>query len=198
VGTFGPRAVAVGTLDPGGSLDVLVASYDGGLAAMLGDGRGRLRVTVGSSYLTGGLHPSAVAAGDFNRDGRLDAVVANRDSDNVSVLLSQGLLVERRCRVVRRPSRMSRSGVVTFKLFCPFAARGRATIRVGERRAGRGRFKVRRAGDAARVRVKLSRSGRQQVKRATQVTAQVQAVAYRGKARKRGKTYNDTLTIRVR
>jgi hypothetical protein len=200
VGTFGPRAAVAANLNKGNSPDILVASYDGGLAAMLGDGRGRLSAAVGSAYNTGGLHPTAVATGDFNKDGLVDAAVANIDSDNVSVLLSQGLVVERRCRVVQRPSTMTASGRITFKLFCPFVARGTATVRAGKKKIGRANFKVRSAGDAARIRLKLSRRGRQMVQSARTVIAGVSARAYRekGKTRKRGKTYKDTLAIQVR
>src|SRR5215831_6172251 len=37
-----------------------------------------------------GLNPSSVAVGDFNHDGKPDLVVANRISNNVSVLLGNG------------------------------------------------------------------------------------------------------------
>src|SRR5438093_653613 len=37
-----------------------------------------------------GLGPGAVAVGDFNADGKLDLVVANKFSANVSVLLGRG------------------------------------------------------------------------------------------------------------
>jgi hypothetical protein len=37
-----------------------------------------------------GVHPAAAAVGDFNSDGKLDIVVANRDSGTVSVLLGNG------------------------------------------------------------------------------------------------------------
>src|SRR5688500_16059146 len=37
-----------------------------------------------------GSKPAGVAAGDFNRDGRLDLAVANQDSNNVSILLGNG------------------------------------------------------------------------------------------------------------
>jgi hypothetical protein len=37
-----------------------------------------------------GSNPVSVAVGDFNGDGHPDLVVANHDSNNVSVLLSKG------------------------------------------------------------------------------------------------------------
>ena len=40
--------------------------------------------------LRGGHWPSSVAVGDFNGDGKADLAVANRDSNNVSVLLGNG------------------------------------------------------------------------------------------------------------
>jgi len=38
-----------------------------------------------------GTHPFAVVAGDFNKDGKLDLAVANRDSNTVTILLGDGL-----------------------------------------------------------------------------------------------------------
>ncbi len=38
-----------------------------------------------------GTTPNAVAVGDFNRDGRMDVVVANSGSNNISVLLGDGV-----------------------------------------------------------------------------------------------------------
>jgi Ca2+-binding RTX toxin-like protein len=38
-----------------------------------------------------GLSPSSIAVGDLNGDGKSDVVTANRDSDNISVLLGNGL-----------------------------------------------------------------------------------------------------------
>src|SRR5438132_1027087 len=37
-----------------------------------------------------GINPDAVAAGDFNRDDKLDLATANYGADNVSVLLGTG------------------------------------------------------------------------------------------------------------
>jgi hypothetical protein len=40
--------------------------------------------------LTGGANSNSVAVGDFNGDGKLDVAVANRDSNNASILLGDG------------------------------------------------------------------------------------------------------------
>ena len=47
-------------------------------------------VSFGRSDLGVGTNPLAVVAGDFNRDGKLDLVVANSGSNNASVLLGNG------------------------------------------------------------------------------------------------------------
>jgi hypothetical protein len=41
-------------------------------------------------YPAGGSNAVAVAVGDFNRDGKLDAVVANSNTNNIGVLLNNG------------------------------------------------------------------------------------------------------------
>ncbi len=52
---------------------------------------GGLGLAPGSPFSTGGIYPAAVAVGDFNGDGRLDALFANKRSGNVSMLLGNGL-----------------------------------------------------------------------------------------------------------
>ena len=54
---------------------------------LLNDGMGGFKT--GDSYPVG-TTPIAVTTADFNRDGKLDLAVANRDSANVSVLLGKG------------------------------------------------------------------------------------------------------------
>ena len=39
---------------------------------------------------TGGVYPSCAATGDFNRDGKLDVAVINRDSNSLAILLANG------------------------------------------------------------------------------------------------------------
>ncbi|HYW43395.1 MAG TPA: FG-GAP-like repeat-containing protein [Bryobacteraceae bacterium] len=46
--------------------------------------------TVAPAYAVGSSTPAGLAAGDFNGDGKLDLVVANRDSTSVSILLNNG------------------------------------------------------------------------------------------------------------
>ena len=41
-------------------------------------------------YATTGMGPSAVAVGDFNRDGKLDIATANQNANGISVLLGSG------------------------------------------------------------------------------------------------------------
>jgi len=42
------------------------------------------------TYSSGGISPGCVAIGDLNGDERANLILANRDSDNVSVLLGHG------------------------------------------------------------------------------------------------------------
>ena len=50
----------------------------------------RSRVGAAVSY-GAGIGPTSVAAGDWNGDGRLDLAVANYNSNDVSVLVNQGM-----------------------------------------------------------------------------------------------------------
>lgn len=48
-----------------------------------------VQFSVGSNYTTGFNH-SAMAVADFNKDGKLDLVTANRDTDDLSIMLGDG------------------------------------------------------------------------------------------------------------
>lgn len=93
-----PTGIAVGDFS-GDSNEDLAVTFEGTQAAVLfyGDGRGTFRNSgpfcVGSTQLVANIctgaspGPSAIVTGDFNRDGRPDLAVANRQSGTVTVLL---------------------------------------------------------------------------------------------------------------
>lgn len=89
----GPDAfhVTVGDFNGDGKQDLAVADRDryGGkiVSVLIGDGTGRFGAP--TSYAVGTL-PSAIEAGDINRDGRQDLIVGNTGSNTVSVLLGDG------------------------------------------------------------------------------------------------------------
>lgn len=101
-GTFGgPRtfaagfnvdSIAVADFNRDGHPDVAVVNLDNGqrtgyAAVLLGNGDGTLRMP--RLYETA-WGASAVAAGDFNGDGRADLVVADNYASDISVLLGRG------------------------------------------------------------------------------------------------------------
>ena len=85
-----PYAVVVGDFNRDGKLDLAVASAgDGTVSVLLGKGDGTFRSPMQYTVGPRGLL-SQIAAGDFNGDGRLDVVVSNFGSNDVSVLLGKG------------------------------------------------------------------------------------------------------------
>ena len=89
-----PRGVALGDVNGDGRLDIVTANgFLGTVGVLLGQAAGGFAAP--SAYATGpngssGVSiPYGVALGDVNGDGRLDIVAANRDGNNVGVLLGQ-------------------------------------------------------------------------------------------------------------
>ena len=87
----GPNAVAVGDFNGDGKLDLAVSnSASNNVTILLGNGDGTF-TPASSSPVAVGAGPTAVAVGDFNRDGRLDLGTANDAGNTVSVLLQAPL-----------------------------------------------------------------------------------------------------------
>ncbi len=68
----------------------LVVAGGQSAAAQAASGCATPRFAPATNFGTGDI-PSSVTTGDFNSDGKLDLATANAFSDNVSVLLGNGL-----------------------------------------------------------------------------------------------------------
>jgi hypothetical protein len=97
-GTFGPpnlvpmgslpSPIVVGDFNGDGILDLAMVDL-GGARIILGNGDGTFDPTP-VSYATG-THPSKIAVGDFNGDGHADLAVTNNGSNDVTILLNDGI-----------------------------------------------------------------------------------------------------------
>ena len=82
-----PLSIAVGDFNNDTILDLATANENSGTVSILiGNGNGTFVDTPAVSYRVGDL-PQSVAVGDFNNDKNLDLAVANRNTNNVSILL---------------------------------------------------------------------------------------------------------------
>ena len=89
VGT-NPTTLTIGDFNRDGKAD-LATSNEGSdnITVLLGNGAGGFATTSGSPIPVG-THPTWIVSGDLNRDGKRDLATANRDSNNVTVLLGDG------------------------------------------------------------------------------------------------------------
>lgn len=78
-----PTGLAVADVNSDGKVD-LIASTANGVAVIVS------QATPAAQTFAAGTNPSALALGDVNGDGQIDIVVANKGSNNVSVLLGAG------------------------------------------------------------------------------------------------------------
>jgi hypothetical protein len=81
-----PVALVAQDLD-GDNNDDLAVIGSAGLSVFYGDGNGGF-VRGSGSPMPAGTAPHTLAVADFNRDGRLDIIVADADSNNASILLN--------------------------------------------------------------------------------------------------------------
>ena len=85
-----PLATAVDDFNGDGNPDLALAnSLPREVTILLGDGSGDF-TEAPTSPEDAGEGPFAIAVGDFNGDGNLDLAVANRYSDDITILLGDG------------------------------------------------------------------------------------------------------------
>ena len=83
---FQPVAVAAADMDADGKLDIVVVGQSQ-MLVLLGDGKGGFRP---GKPVPAGSSPSSMVLADMNGDRRPDVVIANHETDYVTLLLNEG------------------------------------------------------------------------------------------------------------
>ncbi len=88
-----PSGGRVGDFNLDGKPDLVIANgiFPGTITILLGDGLGGLAPAPGSPIALGLTSTQSIETGDFNFDGKPDLATANIDSNNVTVLLGNGM-----------------------------------------------------------------------------------------------------------
>lgn len=85
-----PGSVEVADFNGDRKLDIVVANEQSSdVTILLGDGKGGFSAAK-SSPVSAGQLPNDIAIGDFNRDDKLDLVVANHETNRLTVLFGDG------------------------------------------------------------------------------------------------------------
>ena len=85
-----PQSIASADVNGDGNIDLVVANFsDNTVSVLLGNGDGTFNQAQSSPAPTG-TGPTSVAIGDFNGDGKLDLVTADKSINSISVLLGNG------------------------------------------------------------------------------------------------------------
>ncbi len=86
-----PISVFVSDLYGDGNMDIISANFNSDdVSVLLGDGSGDFTEATNSPFSVG-FRPTSVHVSDVNRNGNLDIVTANWGSDDVTVLLGDGI-----------------------------------------------------------------------------------------------------------